>query len=149
MKPAPGQYLPFHVCLAINTHSDTCFPCSLIRYCKTTKDHLVRTIFLCRAVCFQFEPAFRSPDFHLSVLLGTVSMGTSWERRRPICTTDDRMSMHHHVKSRRCRCQKPPWPPPSHHLSLVYTLVLASYITTLRSLFITHGPVLPPFVALD
>lgn len=97
-KRAPGIFTPLDLDyttakLTFSLDSD-----SLVRYCKTTKDHLVRFRYGLRfrlAYQFWLTPAFLDLRF---AYIGTFSMGTSREGRGSVRAAGAGVQLRYHVK---------------------------------------------------
>lgn len=78
--------------------------CSLIRYCKTTKDHLVRIM------------AFWAPNLALRSAFhtGSFSLGASGSSRRSVWTATNRKMLHYSIKSQALHFPSLPCTPHPH-----------------------------------
>lgn len=101
--------------------------CSLIRFCKTTKDHLVSTCGTSRAWL----------EYMLTPLVDTVSMGACEQKRGSIRTPSTRLQLHDNVialHALSCHSSSTPTNPKSKMISIVEK-VLYLYLGVSLALF--------------
>lgn len=78
VSEASARYISFPPFSLLTAHHT---PNSLIRYCKTTKDHLVR------------RAAYLSSTHRLNASKGSICLGSCREGRGSICTTTNRLQL--------------------------------------------------------